>query len=188
MLFFAKVIAVLRFSKMKLSTVALLTASLVGASLPTAPRPVVAQSTCDAAVDAVVRDIYERLGIPAQGRVRYEYPLEDTPFLSRNVDAWIALYGGRSKLIDAKVRALTNSPRLRASYARRIFDACPRVAKVNFGYAFGSWPSDEGMHSSWIEAFVVLMPDGSVREGKCFDCGRENMGRNFRWDEMICSC
>lgn len=191
MLFFAKVIAVLRFSKMKLSTVALLTASLVGASLPTAPRPVVAQSSCDLTIISIVNDINNRLGIPADGELRNGV-LYDSPFVNRDKEVLIALYtNNNSPAILGRIRALDNSPQLRARYARRIFDACPRAAKVSFGFSHGQRylrPPGQSLGVAEITSFVVLMPDGSVREGKCFPPpDARSPEPNLRWGEMQCA-
>jgi hypothetical protein len=106
--------------------------------------------TCKAVVADIRQDMTRRLGL----RLRYEdsKPVENerNPFPDRKV----ALGFGFS--YDTALSNFLSSIQLRATYAKRITDACASVAIVRFG-AYD------------IVSSVYRMPDGSVREAVYVD-------------------
>ena len=134
------------------------------------PKPAYSQGACLGAVDAVKRDIEERVG----AKILEISWLNETnsPVEGKKMGiAFRLASNGSGDSTDANHRAgdnITNSPALTRQYAERVISNCDKASHVYF--PFYEWAI------GWS-----LYPDNSLREDKCTDWPGER-----KWGEVSC--
>ncbi|XFA71807.1 hypothetical protein RYO59_000023 [Thermosynechococcaceae cyanobacterium Okahandja] len=137
--------------------------TLIALGLLFAPLSVAAQtsSACDRLIADVRSDIIHRLRMPLYSVNFSPVDNPSNPHIHRVMEV-VFLLNHYTRTDEHRAAALMSSPKLLASYAKRITDVCKNVATVSFGY-----------HATSYAITFFRMTDGTVRLGECVPLSRK---------------